>query len=93
MPLEEQKFSDPRPLLSILFPQGFKKSKRFGHWTSGNGGKKLLNGGTNEKKIAAANLDHISKNDKSLYLVKFDFFILLQAYFNDLVVNTFRYLL
>ena len=31
-----------RPLLSITFPQGFQKSKKFGHWTSGNGGKKTF---------------------------------------------------
>ena len=29
-----------RPLLSITFPQGFRKSKKFGHWTLGSGGKK-----------------------------------------------------
>ena len=31
-----------RPLLSITFPQGFQKSKKFGHWTSGSGGKKTF---------------------------------------------------
>ena len=29
-----------RPLLSITFFQGFQISKKFGHWTSGSGGKK-----------------------------------------------------
>ena len=30
-----------RPLLSItFFSQGFQISKKFGHWTSGSGGKK-----------------------------------------------------
>ena len=28
-----QKFSNLRPLLSITFPQGFRKSKKFTHWT------------------------------------------------------------
>ena len=36
----EQKFSNLRPLLSITFPQGFRESKKFGHWTLGSGGKK-----------------------------------------------------
>ena len=34
-----QKFSNLRPLLSITFPQGFQKSKKFGHCTFGSGGK------------------------------------------------------
>ena len=38
--LYEQKFSNLRPLLSITFPQGFRISKKLGHWTSGSGGKK-----------------------------------------------------
>ena len=38
--LYEQKFSNLRPLLPITFPQGFRISKKFGHWTSGSGGKK-----------------------------------------------------
>ena len=42
--LYEQKFVNLRPLLSITFPQGFWKSNQFGHWTSGSGGKRLLNG-------------------------------------------------
>ena len=37
--LYEQKFSNMRPLFSITFPQGFQKSKKFGHWTLGSGGK------------------------------------------------------
>ena len=40
--LYEQKVSNLRPLLSITFPQGFQKSQKFGHWTSGSGGKKTL---------------------------------------------------
>ena len=40
--LFEQKFSNLRPLLSITFPQGFQKSKKFGHWTLGSGGKKTV---------------------------------------------------
>ena len=35
-----QKFSNLKPLLSITFPQGFRKSKKFAHWTSGSGGKR-----------------------------------------------------
>ena len=30
------------PLLSIIFPQGFRISKHFGHPTSGSGGKKTF---------------------------------------------------
>ena len=41
--LYEQTFSNLRPLLSNTFPQGFQKSKSFGHWTSGSGGKIPLN--------------------------------------------------
>ena len=41
--LYEQKFSNLRTFLSITFPQGFRKSKKFGHWTSGSGGKKTIN--------------------------------------------------
>ena len=42
--LYEQQFSNLRPLLSITFPQGFRISKKLGHWTSGSGGKRPLNG-------------------------------------------------
>ena len=47
--LYELKYSNLRPLLSITFPQGFRKSKKFGHLTSGSGGKKTANV---EKKTA-----------------------------------------
>ena len=40
--LYEQKFSNLRPLLSNIFPQGFRISKKFGHWTSGSGAKKTV---------------------------------------------------
>ena len=30
---KEQKFSNLRPLLFISFPQGFRNSKKFAHWT------------------------------------------------------------
>ena len=43
--LYEQKCSSLRPLLSITFPQGFQKSKKFGHWTLGSGGKKTFKRG------------------------------------------------
>jgi hypothetical protein len=38
----EQKFWNLRLLLSITFPQGFRISKKFLHWTLGNGGKKTV---------------------------------------------------
>ena len=38
----EQKFSNLRQFLSITYPQGFQKSKKFGHWTLGIGGKKTF---------------------------------------------------
>ena len=41
--LYKLKFSNWRPLLSITFPQGLKKSKKLGHQTSGSGGKRGLN--------------------------------------------------
>ena len=31
-----QQFSNPRPFLSIPFPQGFRKFKKFGHWALGS---------------------------------------------------------
>ena len=36
----EKKFSNLRHFLSITFPKGFRKSKKFWHWTLGNEGKK-----------------------------------------------------
>ena len=41
----EQKFANLRPPLFLTFPQGFQKSKKFGHWTLGSGGKKLFKRG------------------------------------------------
>ena len=40
--LYELKYLNPRPLLSNSFPQGFRKSKKFGHWTLRSGGLKTL---------------------------------------------------
>ena len=40
--LYKQKVSNMRPLLSITFPQRVRKSKKFGYWTSGSGGKKTF---------------------------------------------------
>ena len=40
--LYEEKFSNLRPLLSITFPPGFKKSKKFGRRILGSGDKKTL---------------------------------------------------
>ena len=38
----KQKSSNLRSILSITFPQGFRISRIFGHWTSGSGGKKTV---------------------------------------------------
>ena len=63
--LHEQKYSNLRPLPSINFPQGFRKSKKFGRWTSGHGGKRAFKRNEQMKKkiskktfFAAAILDH-----------------------------------
>ena len=40
--LYEQEYSNLRPILSISFLQGFRKSTMFGHWTSGREGKKMF---------------------------------------------------
>ena len=53
--LYEQKFSNLRPLLSITFPQGFRKSKKFGHWTLGSGGKKTFKWSEQMEKISKKN--------------------------------------
>ena len=37
-------------LLPITFPEGFQKSKKFGHRTLGSGEKRHLNGVNKEKK-------------------------------------------
>ena len=39
-----------RPLLSNTFPQKFRKSTKFGHWTLGSGGKKIFNQSVQMKK-------------------------------------------
>ena len=39
-----QMFSNMRPLLSLIFPQGFQKSKNLAHWTWGSGGIRPLKG-------------------------------------------------
>ena len=57
--LYEQKFSNLRPLLAITFPQGFRKSKKFGHWTSGSKRKKTVKQSKKhryQKKILLSNL-------------------------------------
>ena len=41
--LWEKKYSNLRPLLSISFPQGFRKFNKLGHWTWGSGRKRRLN--------------------------------------------------
>ena len=48
--LYEQKISNLRPLLFVTFPQEFRKSKKFGHWTSGSGGKKTFKRSKQMKK-------------------------------------------
>ena len=40
--LYDWNFSNQRPLVSSIFPQGFWISKNFGHPTSGSGGKKMF---------------------------------------------------
>ena len=45
-----QKFLNLRPLLSITFPQVFRKSKKFGHWTLESGGKKTFKRSERMKK-------------------------------------------
>ena len=40
--LYKQKFSKLRPILSLTFPQGFWKSKKFGHWTLRSGDRKTF---------------------------------------------------
>ena len=49
--LYEQKISNLRPLLSITFPQRFKKSKKLGHWTLRNGSKKTFKWSEQKKTI------------------------------------------
>ena len=41
-PIFEQKISNLTPFLSINCPQGFWITKKFGHWTLWNGGKKTI---------------------------------------------------
>ena len=48
--LYEQKFSNLRPVLSITFPQEFRKSKKFGHWTLWIWGKKTFKRSEQMKK-------------------------------------------
>ena len=55
MQSDEQKFSNLRPLLSITFPQGFRKSKKFGHWTLRSEGKKTFKQGEQIKTICKKN--------------------------------------
>ena len=61
--LYEQKLLNLRPLLSITVPQGFRKSKKFGHWTLGSGGK-MLNGvkNTDAKKILLSKAKFAQQN-------------------------------
>ena len=49
-PILGQKCSIMRPLLSITCPQGLQISKKFGHWTSGSGGKKTVKRSEQMKK-------------------------------------------
>ena len=56
--LYEQKCSNLSPLLSITFPQGFRKSKKFGHWTSEVRAKRCLNGLNKFKKKSVKKCRH-----------------------------------
>ena len=49
--LMSKSFQILRPILSITFPQGSRKSKKFGHWTSGSGGKKTFKWSEQMKNI------------------------------------------
>ena len=62
--LYEQKFSNLRPLLSITFLKGFRKSKKFGHWTLGIGGKKTVKQYLKSEQTIKQTHTHI---DKSTY--------------------------
>ena len=67
----EQKFYNLRPLLTITFPQGFRISIKFGHWTSGSGGKKTFKRSEQMKKSVkktffAAAILHPFKGAKAL---------------------------
>ena len=46
----EKKCSNLKPLLSISFSQGFRISKKIGHWTLGNGDKKTFKWSEQMKK-------------------------------------------
>ena len=48
--LYKQRYSNLRPLASISFSQGLRKFKKFGHWTSGNGGTKTFKWSEQRKK-------------------------------------------
>ena len=48
--LYEQKTSNIRQILSISFPQGFQKPKKFGHLNSRSGGKNTFKGSEQIKK-------------------------------------------
>ena len=49
--LYKLKLTRLKPLLSVAFPQRFGKSKKFGHWTLGRGGKKTFKWSEQMKKI------------------------------------------
>ena len=53
--LYEQKYLNLRPLLSISFPQGFRKYKKFEHLTSESECKKTLNGLNKWRKKSVKN--------------------------------------
>ena len=57
--LNEQKYSNLRPLLTITFPKVFQNSKKLGHWTSGSGCKKTLNRSEQRKKSVKAFFDTV----------------------------------
>ena len=54
-----------RPLLSITFHQEFRKSKKFGQWTSGSGGKKTVK---RSEKVWWTNTQTNKHADISIYL-------------------------
>ena len=68
----EQKFSNLRPLLSINFPNQFRKSKKFGHCSLGSGGKKTIK---RSEKIQNTKKIKKKSGSESLNLPKTNFYL------------------
>ena len=59
-----------RPLLFISFPQGFRRSKKFGHWTLICGGKKTFKLSEQRKKKKKICKNFFRRGDFRPYLSK-----------------------